>query len=221
MTENSIRQYGETPENSKFLLLKTEKLSVAIHIVTGHLSGREPLREELRRMSLRLVEDVRELIYGEQESLLSDTSHLEKVAGSIVSSLYVAKSAKIIGQGNVSVLEREYLELGNYFTKSMPEQEILPTRELPAKKISIGHEISKGHKSSERVKSSHNPPEGLSRKESILNIIEGRNSYSLGDIVSKIKGISEKTIQRDLLGLVSRKVLKKIGERRWSRYMRA
>ena len=38
------------------------------------------------------------------------------------------------------------------------------------------------------------------------------------DIVMSITGCSEKTIQRELSALVAQGVLKKIGEKRWSRY---
>jgi len=41
------------------------------------------------------------------------------------------------------------------------------------------------------------------------------------DITSLIGDYSEKTVQRDLVALVKAGVLKKEGERRWSKYMLA
>lgn len=56
------------------------------------------------------------------------------------------------------------------------------------------------------------------RKNSIIEIIRVKKTVTIKDVSSIIKGCSEKTIQRELLGLVKRGVLKKEGERRWSVY---
>lgn len=60
------------------------------------------------------------------------------------------------------------------------------------------------------------------RKDQIINIIknrgDGNGSVSIKDITDKIKDCSEKTIQRELIGMVEGGVLKKTGERRWSTY---
>ena len=242
MSEINIRQDSETYDNKAFLLLKTEKLSVAIHIVTGHLSGREPIREELRRRSLSLVEDVRAVVHDAEESLVSDTAHLSRAVEAILSSLYVAKNAKIIGSGNIAILEREYLELKNYFAHArldethvaLPDGDtdrhiretnvVSPMKGRLTKETSIGRSFFKGQKNEGSSRGRSNPthpPQGVSRRESILNIIQGKNAYSLSDIASKISGVSEKTVQRDLLALVEERVLRKTGERRWSRYSRA
>ncbi len=57
-----------------------------------------------------------------------------------------------------------------------------------------------------------------SRKESIISILRKKGDLSIKDISDTINDCSEKTIQRELLALVSSGVLKKEGERRWSRY---
>jgi len=61
----------------------------------------------------------------------------------------------------------------------------------------------------------------IKRHETIVSSLKSGMSYTVPEIL-KIVGmgeeISEKTIQRDLLYMVSVGTLKKIGERRWSRY---
>ncbi|TAK57079.1 hypothetical protein EPO17_02965 [Patescibacteria group bacterium] len=57
-----------------------------------------------------------------------------------------------------------------------------------------------------------------SRKETILRLLKDKQSLTVKDVSSSIKDCSEKTIQRELLSLVASGVLKKEGERRWSRY---
>lgn len=56
------------------------------------------------------------------------------------------------------------------------------------------------------------------RKLTILKLLKDKNNLTIRDFSLVIKGCSEKTIQRELLRLVKSGVLKKSGERRWSRY---
>ena len=59
------------------------------------------------------------------------------------------------------------------------------------------------------------------RQKAIINIIKDLGETSIKDISDNIKGCSEKTIQRELNSLIYDGVLKKIGERRWSKYVLA
>lgn len=62
------------------------------------------------------------------------------------------------------------------------------------------------------------------RRSFIISLFKDKGQYTIKDILSKsaLMGkkveMSEKTIQRDLLSLVSEGVLNKSGERRWSKY---
>jgi hypothetical protein len=56
------------------------------------------------------------------------------------------------------------------------------------------------------------------RRITILSIIKNKGQSSIKDITDVITGCSEKTIQRELLDMVSSNVLKKEGDRRWTRY---
>jgi hypothetical protein len=56
------------------------------------------------------------------------------------------------------------------------------------------------------------------RQQNIISIIEEKGNVTIKDISSEITDCSEKTIQRELIRLVSQGVLEKEGERRWSTY---
>lgn len=58
-----------------------------------------------------------------------------------------------------------------------------------------------------------------SRKEQILSLFVKGVDVSIKDIALRIKGCSEKTIQRELNTLVYDRVIERIGEKRWSRYV--
>jgi len=57
-----------------------------------------------------------------------------------------------------------------------------------------------------------------SRRARIQKLIKDNREVTIKDITTYFPELSEKTIQRELVALVSEGVLKKFGERRWSRY---
>lgn len=61
----------------------------------------------------------------------------------------------------------------------------------------------------------------ITRRNEILKLIKDKKEVTIKDISSIISNCSEKTIQRELLTLVGQGVLKRIGEKRWSKYMLA
>ena len=56
------------------------------------------------------------------------------------------------------------------------------------------------------------------RQDIIIALVKKNHSMNIKGFTGVIKGCSEKTIQRELLTLVAKRVLKKEGERRWSTY---
>lgn len=59
------------------------------------------------------------------------------------------------------------------------------------------------------------------RAEAILRVLRKKDNLTIKDIAAVVSGCSEKTIQRELVTLVNQNVLKRVGERRWSRYLLA
>lgn len=56
------------------------------------------------------------------------------------------------------------------------------------------------------------------RQSIIIKLLSKKSGLSINDFTDSIKGVSAKTIQRELLSMVASGVLKKEGERRWSTY---
>lgn len=56
------------------------------------------------------------------------------------------------------------------------------------------------------------------RRARILNLIKDNREVAIRDIVAHFHDVSEKTIQRELVAMSDSGILKKTGERRWSRY---
>ncbi|MBI3019909.1 MAG: DeoR family transcriptional regulator [Parcubacteria group bacterium] len=57
------------------------------------------------------------------------------------------------------------------------------------------------------------------RRESILKILRMKGDITIKDISYLVKGVSEKTIQRELISLINEGIVRKEGKRRWSRYL--
>ncbi|TAN36582.1 DeoR family transcriptional regulator [Patescibacteria group bacterium] len=56
------------------------------------------------------------------------------------------------------------------------------------------------------------------RRSRILKLIKDNREVTIKDIITHFPDVSEKTIQRELVAMSDSGVLKKIGDRRWSRY---
>ncbi len=67
-------------------------------------------------------------------------------------------------------------------------------------------------------KSSILSPKIKDRKQKILSLILEKKDISINDIISSFPEYSQKTIQRDLISLTQESKIKKVGDKRWSRY---
>ena len=126
--------------------------------------------------------------------------------------------------------------------KSQKDKNINPTGKVEnyVQERKFDRNISKGHYSTEgylgRVENllsnttvaSHKPKnlkefgavsvKRNSRQSVIINLLKRKKEIMIKDISPLINSCSEKTIQRELLDMVKKGVLKKKGEKRWSRY---
>ena len=223
-----------------FAYKKAEKLSTAIYLVTDFVKDEDPIKWRLRSLAVSLVSDILD------KASIHKSIHARILE--ILSLLEMARLTRSISEMNHAVLQREFDVLiasfgrvsggqssqGNLSTMSIfsedffatPITDVLNKPPEPAN-ISIGH--SKGHilkdintSIKDKKETSANvlaiSPAFYERKGLILSAIKAKKTVAIQDLVSLIAGCSSKTIQRDLITLVSEGVLKKEGERRWSKY---
>ena len=99
-----------------FLYKKTEKLSVALHLVTNFVPENEPLRNRLREKGLCLLSEIILLktnTSNRSRSNNSSVGHSAALAGEIVALLEIAGSCNYISSMNCSLLKKEYILLSN------------------------------------------------------------------------------------------------------------
>lgn len=204
---------------------KTEKLISALYLLTSFFSDLEPMKWRLRGLGSKL------LSVKESRSLVQE----------IMSLLTVSKNAGLISDMNHEIIHREF---GNLLPKNESLGEIFKKIETHEEPVLVAKEVH--NRSEEKSVTNYLPrPSELhvfkdrpvrevvkseslkdgavalkksGRQSAILNLLKKKPEIMIKDITPHIEGVSEKTIQRELLSLVKDGILKKEGEKRWSRY---
>ncbi|MEI6304403.1 MAG: hypothetical protein WCP09_00050 [Candidatus Taylorbacteria bacterium] len=229
-----------------YLFKKTEKITAALYLVSGLLKDDEPIKWELRDRGINLLSSsftASSAVPGDKNVVIQSifTAALETL-----SLLNVAKISNLISDMNHKLLVREIdLVVGMLRDRLAQSAEkagyvlsesFFKTPDLFAsgfrldnrgrsnhgevgtkgQATGIGYETSsskatlQGHVSIQQKKSN--------RQEVILNVLQTQNNLTIKDFAKVIKDCSEKTIQRELIDLMNKGLIKKEGERRWSRY---
>jgi len=223
---------------------KTNKLIMALYMVTDIVERDEPLRNKLRTLGTQVISDINS----------SPTLACGRIS-EIMSFLDIASTMNIISQMNCDILKKEFSGLdqlikestGRTLSPGTPinlEEFLRDKPSISGKSTHLG--IQKGStlmKALSRVEmSDRNNQEvrpnalGLTlqakgqRREDILSIIRtnGGNA-TIKDIKDKIQlapdkfsslvSCGEKTLQRELISMVRGGVLLKEGAKRWSKYL--
>ncbi|XKT74553.1 MAG: hypothetical protein ACJKTH_00450 [Patescibacteria group bacterium UBA2163] len=222
-------------EHHGFVVEKTEKLASALYLVTGFIPSNDPLRTRLRMCAVELV-----------SATTADQDGAGMPAGGnafasrcleIGTILKLAHRAGFVSSMNADVLSDEYAELAN-FVKMHYEKvfgagalnaevggaQMSAVRSAPARSsaLSLGQKDApatpKNTRTPSRTKGHkrHTP-----RREAILRLLDKKDKITVKDVAAHIQDCSEKTLQRELISMVTEGVLLKEGERRWSTYRRA
>ena len=109
---------------------------------------------------------------------------------------------------NLNTIKNDIIKDTNYPLKGQNEIEAKNIKSNSNEKVSLTKTVAP-----EKIVKDKN-----SRQEIILSMLKSGVKLTIKDFAKNIKDCSEKTIQRELLSLVSKGVLKKEGERRWSKY---
>lgn len=221
-----------------FLFKKVERISLALYMATNHLSDSVSLKASIRNVSDLLIKDI--ILFNSGHSSFVASDKLLQDFLEIKTLLSLSVGSGLINQNNVHILLDEINRIGreienhkdsfvgeSEFKKSffvVESKQSLPSTSEP-KNTYKGH---KGHSESKPQQivaqtTRPSPPaqtssQTNSRTEEILKIIKDNGKVTIKDISNQIINCSEKTIQRELIKMVSLNQIKKEGERRWSTY---
>ena len=101
---------------------------------------------------------------------------------------------------------------------SVTEKSNIQERKIPSKQPST-HSILMEHSTKNPTLASSFQMRKHSRRDQILALFVKGVDVNIKDIASRIRGCSEKTIQRELNSLLYDNIIERIGEKRWSRYI--
>jgi hypothetical protein len=233
---------------------KTNKLIMALYMVTDVMDSNEPIRYKLRNLGADILTD----IYSKPNQALG------KIA-QVMSFLEIALTVKMVTEMNANILKKEFAELkksvdelthknpflgaedvdlSDFFQSNLPEASAtLDTRKSlslkeGSKSNSVG--VQKGStlmsalkKMSDKMPSKTGAKTAVDfdalkkeRRDQIKDIVsKNSNGVTITDIrkfaYGTLASCGEKTLQRELIAMVKENVLKKTGEKRWSRYFLA
>ena len=203
------------------------RVTAALYRVTGLLPEGEPLRTTLRERA----NDVLAGCIAESHGVAGGSAGLKSKIETLLGFIAVARTLPDVRQENFFVLEREYrASLATWRWERRSQREEMKgsihrgQQEVPAKH----EESSVSSMPSLAEEQSREPvreavPKGAvarERQRAILERLAKTDRVKVSDFYDIFQGISPKTIQRDLQDLVSRNVIKKEGEKRWTVYTR-
>lgn len=219
-----------------FVYKKTEKLASAIYIITNLFSENEPMKWTLRKK----VGDLLSFNLGYKDisgiSQLDFTHNVKSKVLEIVSLLEVSFRAGLISNMNFSILKQEFSSLIEVLSSaSAVSKESLysPIPKAFFESQNDGLNTSKNYyteplNSQSRVSPNEAKDRNTSvnttnlkrsnRQNIIIALLKKKKDLTIKDISDVIKDCSEKTIQRELNSFIVEGVVKRTGERRWSKY---
>ncbi len=219
-------------ENKGLNHKKTEKLVTAIYMLTSFFDEKEPMKWRLRELGSRL------LSHTDNHALVQE----------IMSLLTVAKHSGLITDMNFEIIHREFSKLlpepltiqhllvsetGAADAKreadhaqTSPERSFYIASSLPPAVMRTQQAESLIKDKLEDQEMDKRPLKEFgavavkknSRQSVIISLLKRKKEIMIKDVSPLIDGVSEKTIQRELLALVQAGILKKEGEKRWSKY---
>ncbi len=222
-----FRDVFEKDIRKVYVFKKSEKIAKAIHLLLPAFKDEKSLRDKLTELSVSIID----------ASLKSGAEGKEILARSLItisSILSVAESSKIVSRMNAEIVRREahqlVEELGSYGEAHIELSEtpslaaiarIAQTTERQMRQegqkdtvarsagISKGQQVNKG----QIIKDTKN-----TRKDTIVSVLKEYGASDIKGISAHVRGVSEKTIQRELMSLIASGEVKKTGERRWTTY---
>lgn len=217
-----------------FIYKKAERLAKAIHLISPAFVTTPTLRDRTHTIAIALIDAATLPPLGAREQLSRELLALSSV-------LAIARSGGLLSEMNAELISREarllLSEVASYeeprlFLDDSPTLAAL-AKQLPAE-LYVAHArpepvrearparavvpagtpaVPKGHKG--QIKDTARSSD---RREAILSVLRDKRSAYIKDISTVVRGVSEKTIQRELQALLKEGAISKQGERRWTLY---
>jgi DNA-binding transcriptional ArsR family regulator len=201
-----------------FIYKKAERLAKAIHLIAPAFSESVSLRNRIGEIAVGLVD-------AAIVPSIAVRTQLSRELLALSSILSIARTGGLLSAMNTELITREahalLQEVAGYEEPRLFLENV-PTLSSIAKSALSRESIQKPNfVAPKRIKDTEVKDININikdRRETILSVIKNKQKASIKDISTIIRGVSEKTIQRELLTLIEAGMVLKKGERRWSTY---
>ncbi len=206
----------------KYIFKKTERIvSVVFYILNSVPESQktqthiEDIQHQARSLHDAILQSLESRIYA-AEDVVRGVAH---ALVSLQSKLAVAQVAGVVSPAVISVFDNEIDAVLRGMNKYLgDENDSLLFNEPTQSSVRLS--------SAERSSATPRPATPASapvsnhpdRRERIKVILEAKGEASIKDISDIISDVSEKTVQRELNAMIEDNVVKRHGERRWSKY---
>jgi len=211
-----------------FIYKKAERLAKAIHLIAPAFAESASLRNRVDAIAIGLIDAAILPLAASRTALSRELLALSSVlsmarTGGLLSGMnaeLITREAHILLQ-EVAAYEEPRLFLDEAPTLSGIAKNaafrgtLQQASPAPTRGVGRAPAVHKGHiKDISSVSDTHIKD----RREAVLSVIRSKKTASIKDISTLIRGVSEKTIQRELSSLIGAGLVLKQGERRWSTY---
>jgi len=210
-----------------FIYKKAERLAKAIHLIAPAFAESASLRNRIDTIAIGLVDaailpsGVARTALARELLALSSVLSIARTGGllSSMNAELIAHEAHLLLQ-EVAAYEEPRLFLDEAPTLSGIAKKAL-AQEVRGPAVKRGSTPRSAPTKRSQIKDIKDIPDGRikDRQETILSVIRNKRQASIKDLSTVIRGVSEKTIQRELLALIAAGKVQKQGERRWSTYL--
>ena|SRR3989344_9570103 len=197
-------------------LKRTERLIAALYLVTDFVSENEILRTHIRERAISLIHE-------SQQSLMAN-----RILREIMALVSVGRQVGLISEMNAAIISAEIERLVVFLRQRISTDNLLSSDAKDDRRAysSQNSKRQMALRNTQRRRFLHGQLASYSivdvkrdkRRETILALVKKAPPVTVKDVAAIISDCSEKTLQRELIALVQEGVLKKQGERRWSRY---
>lgn len=167
----------------------------------------------LKSVLIELISSLRDKQKRESFNQIEDL----KIGESLADQISLSKSLFEVKEESVYKGQKESEKMSLIKDKEMsfitPKQ--IKKSEAEVKQTQVIERPSYSHK---EFSAFINKPKSNERRPKIIEIVREKGEVGVNDITTSFPDVSSKTIQRELTALVEENVLKRVGEKRWSKY---
>ena len=209
-------------EHFFYVLKKTEKIVTALYLVTNLIKDNDPLKWEIRERCMSLISSTIALASIDSQE---KNTYMRFFLSSILETrtfVNISLGSHIISKMNAGLIIDEIDALVIHIKDRALDSAsragyVLSKSFFATEPPSRTDDKVDPHMSFKKTPQNNTFPKD-SRKTSIIELLKRQPNLTIKDIVKVIPNCSAKTVQRELSDLVHSGMIKKEGDRRWSRY---